>query len=373
MTIRSFNRFAIAALLSAALQPLAAQTPENMPPEASFDLRGTLYPEDPALDVARIQFKGEPQPMGLADVLMAALNRNLNIQVQAIGQQVAEQDTVAARSIYDPVLQGTVSRNGFERETGSVAATGFTNGGSARAQDAFVARQRTDAASLEVQQLLPTGAMAYAGMESIRTRILDERTNAGSISPVVNQRAYIGFTQPLLRNLGWPFTNVTNQEIIVREKQEEVEKAFLRQEVSDRLASVVGAYWDLVFSIQNLEVQRASLAAAVELARVNQVRVDTGSAPRVDLSQSQARVSQRRNAVIAAKSQIFAAQDRLVTELNWLGEGERWNQPILPTEDPFAFSLDSEFADETLIAGALTTRHDYEAANIAVEDRKSVV
>jgi outer membrane protein TolC len=178
------------------------------------------------------------------------------------------------------------------------------------------------------------------------------------------QRFYVGLSQPLLKNLG---AIAQKRDIRVAEKTADASRALYHQAVMDQVANVMATYWDLVGSIRNLEVQQTSLKAALELERVNRVRVETGTAARADLLQATARVAERRSNVIAAKSRIINNQDRLLALVNWNHESRDWNRPIFPTNLPTNYDLDLQVDDDLVVAEAINSRPDYRASQLRVE------
>lgn len=293
--------------------------------------------------------------MSLADVVLLAFSQNLDIQLEAIELRLRQDDQDIASGIYDPVLGAEFSHTDGERpfaqQVGGQSLTGVRD-------------QRTERYGASVSQLIPTGATAEVGLTSDRSRLRGVPGDSAALNPSESQRAFIRLTQPLLRNFG---PGVTNAGIRVARRQEEAARALYRQEIDDRLADTMDAYWDLVFAIRNLEVQQTSLDAAEELARVNQVRVETGASPRADLLQAQAQAAERRNAVIRARSQILAAQDRLLSILNWTGEPGSWDRPILPTDTPDLYDADLAMEDPLFINTALEHRQDFRAAELGVD------
>src|SRR5690606_28283966 len=100
---------------------------------------------------------------------------------------------------------------------------------------------------------------------------------------------------------------------------------------------------------------------------VNDLRVQTGTAPRSDLFQAQATVAERRNNVIRAKSQILAAQDRLLSVMNWEKPASEWNRPVIPLDRPTSYSLELELDETALVDEAFEYRNDLDALRFAFE------
>ncbi len=321
---------------------------------------------DPRLDPQRIEFAGEVLPMSLPEVVVTAFDQNLDIEISVVDVQISREERIAEEGIYDPTFEGSVGYRSLEGENNSFTfnTTGTGGTGSTNEDGTFVIDQKSEEASASLSQLIPTGATISLGYDRTRTDFQDIRGDFQPLNPEESHRAFVRLRQPLLKNFG---PTVTNLGIRTAKLEEQIQKSLFRQEIENQLAAVMSAYWDLVFSIRNLEVQRTSLEAALELERVNQVRVRTGSAPRSDLFQSQAQAAERRNNVIDAKSAILAQQDRLLQLLNWSSPVEDWSRPILPTDQPDSYDLDLQFEDELLVETALQERGDLDATRLSLE------
>lgn len=295
--------------------------------------------------------------MSLAEVVVLTFEQNLDLEIRRLEVENASDEVDGTLGIYDPTLAAAAQRSRSETELNSNPSAGAAGAGT----QTFVAEENVDTYSVSLNQLLPTGGRIGVGFSSAQVDLVDSRAALQVYNPVESQRAFVRLSQPLLKNFG---PTVTNLGIRVARLQERIASAAYRQEVENRLANVMSAYWELVFAIRNLEVQRASLEAALELERVNEVRVRTGASPRSDLFQAQARVAERRNNVISAKSAILAAQDRLLQFLNWPETPSRWNRPVMPSDTPDEYDLQVEYDDNNLIDDAYGNRYDLEAVRI---------
>lgn len=351
------RRFAVGLLLSAPLLAGAQAPPTTA---ATSPTTSTLA----QARHSRVDRVGTPAPMSLADVVLAAMDRNLEIEIRSLGTKEGAQETIIARSIYDTVLAGKVSHTHYEGESASASTV---TGGRARADDAVVTRSRNDHGHAELQQLLPTGAAVYAGYSNDRDELFDLPRNSTAISPTTRQRAYVGARQPLLKNSSLWGPDPTNLDIRIARKREAISNALYQQEVINQIAATMRAYWDLVFALGILDVQKASLDSAVELERVNRVRVQTGNAARAELLQATAQAASRRNAVIAAQSAIIDAQDNLLRLLNARRLKAEWDRPIQPTDSPTNYNLALAYDDDLLVAEAVASRPDLQAEHLNVD------
>jgi outer membrane protein len=335
----------------------------SSPSLSAQDMSKPVTSDDPRLDPTRIVLEGDPIDMGLADLVVIALDKNLDLQISAVDMSITKESRIAQEGIYDPLLE---SRVGYEKNEGELNQ--FGTNPSWTTKDGNAEYKQTDTTySFSLSQLVPSGAVLSLGFDRNRRDYRDNRGALLPLTPEENQYAYVRVVQPLLKNFG---PKVTNLGIKVAEKQELVARYLYRQDVEDQISEVMLAYWDLVFSIRNLEVQRTALEASLELERVNSIRVETGVSPRSDLYQAQADVAKRRNDVIISKARILAAQDQLIKLINWSLPTEEWSRPIIPQDQPDKYDLDLQFDNEEMIADAISYRYDLQATDLAIEVAK---
>ena len=77
-----------------------------------------------------------------------------------------------------------------------------------------------------------------------------------------------------------------------------------RQQANQVITNVHNAYWNLVFAIENLEIQKRSLRLARELEELNKARVRAGVAAPVEVTQAEAQAAAQVQNVILAKKAI---------------------------------------------------------------------
>ena len=102
------------------------------------------------------------------------------------------------------------------------------------------------------------------------------------------------------------------------------------------VAAVKQAYWTLKATRANVTVQQRSLELAQELARENQVRVDAGQIPPLDLVQAEAEVAQRRENLIRANTAAEDAEDALRRLIVDPADASFWRVRLDPVEEPTA-------------------------------------
>ncbi|MCB2154308.1 TolC family protein [bacterium] len=293
--------------------------------------------------------KGDPVELTLRDVVLQTLMQNLDIKISKKDRDIAAEQVFAELGIYDPVFEAGVTRTQIDEQSRTLP------------QNRWTVDEKDTQSYAALSQRTPWGTMVTLEFTDHRQHILDRDPRVGNtLSPSYRQTAGVTVTQPLLKNFG-PLVNNANIRIAKR-RLDQSNEAF-RGQIMDQLASVMGAYWELVFTIRNLDVQEQALASARELERVNKARVDVGSLPRLSLVQAQAEVAYRESLVVNAESAVAQAQDNLLQLMNWdrTDLDKEWNRPIIPVDSP-EFTPDVRFSDSELINVAFARRPDFLAA-----------
>jgi outer membrane protein TolC len=130
------------------------------------------------------------------------------------------------------------------------------------------------------------------------------------------------------------------------------------------MVAVEKEYWNLVFSIENLEVSKILLQQAEDLRKLNQAQVEAGVLAPIEVLEAEASVASRQEGVLVAENQIRDIQDRLLRITN-LAE-ENWDLVPLPADK-------AEFAEVELdlnqsISDALHLRPESKQAGLLLKN-----
>jgi outer membrane protein TolC len=173
------------------------------------------------------------------------------------------------------------------------------------------------------------------------------------------------YTQPLLRNFK---IDGTRQQLLVSEKNRTISEVQLTQSIAQTVRNVRNAYYDLMYAIGNLNVQRQSLQLAQQSLRDNRARVEIGTMAPLDIVQAEAEVATREEAVILAEAAIERQQDTVRALVFNPSSPDFWTARIEPTETvnftPAAVDVDSA------VKNALSRRTDIQTLrhNIDIDD-----
>jgi outer membrane protein len=306
---------ATAACLSVfGVSPVRAQTPSPTPQS----------------DVRRIS---------IDEAVALALENNLDLQVERINPQVQDLTVVQARTNYTPTFQSFINWNDQTQPPASLLAGNASQivGNNSQYNFGFGA-------------LNQWGGNYNLAWNNARATTNNIFTN---FNPQLGSNVSASYTQPLLRNFK---IDGTRQQLLVSQKNREISDVQVRQSIALTSRNVKNAYYDLMYAIGNLNVQRQSLELAQQSLKDNRARVEIGTMAPIDIVQAEAEVAQREESVILAEAAISRAEDRLRALVFDPGAAEFWRLRIEPTEtvqfQPHA--VDSEGA----VANALKNRTD---------------
>ena len=302
------------------------------------------------------QFQGPVRRLSIDEAVALALEQNSDLQVDRIDPQIQDHSISIAKSGWTPIFFSQVTTRSQTNPPQDVF------GGN---QTAITNENLSSVAG--VQHALPFGGASYqANLNSGR---LTSNNIFSSFNPQLSSSVAFSYTQPLLRN----FTiDSTRQTVLVTQKNREISDVQLQQSIAITTRNVKNAYWDLVFAISNLEVQRQSLELAQRSFRDNRARVEIGTMAPLDIVQAEAEVAQREEGVILAEASISRAEDRLrALVANPVDQPEFWNMRLEPSDPPSyqPVTVNLEAAVRNALAvrtDLVTTRKQIEANDISI-------
>lgn len=271
-----------------------------------------------------------PQTITLHELLVRAVNTNLELQAKRIDPLIQDNRLTAAWGVFEPnwVSAYNIYRN--ERpQTASVTSSIFGGVGSIYIED--VQHSETG-----ITGKLPTGTQYQISTSIDRSKNTYNRAvenKSGGFFPEYVAGSTLTLVQPLLKDFGFSanLAEIRLQRSAKTASIYDTESTMLRI-----LRDVTSAYFEMVFAQENIRVKQQAVDVAEKLVRENQRRFDEGRMAVIDVTQAQSRLSEAREELILAQN--FLAQRR-----NTLRE---------LTQDNFAFDeaefvVDAEFIQRT--------------------------
>ena len=246
-----------------------------------------------------------------AVALAVANNQDLNVSVNAA--EASNFQLLSTWGIFDPLAEAYVNRS-HDEEPATSQLVG-----------ADVSTRDTTALGASITQLAPTGGTFTLGFTGTRT---STNSTFFFVNPSYNAGLTFSVSQPLLRNFGRDATTWLIR--TARNSRDASYQAFVRS-VQGTVNGVEQAYWDLVYALRNLEVQREARVLSTDLNRITRIKIDVGSLAPIDIVQTEVGIATAEQQIIIAEGLIGDAQDRLKRLLNL--DPARWTVPIIPTDE----------------------------------------
>jgi HAE1 family hydrophobic/amphiphilic exporter-1 len=192
------------------------------------------------------------------------------------------------------------------------------------------------------RQKLPfSGASFNVDFENARQSTSNPFT---SLSPYLNSRLVLSFTQPLLRNR---LVDRERAEIQVRRKQLDVSEAEFEARMIDVITRVEQAYWDLVAVRQDAAVKRENVDWAQRLLEQNKRMIAAGTLASVELAASEAELERRLDTWYSSLGVVTEVENVLKSMLTNSRAAELWSDEIVPIEEK---TLEPPAADDLRVA-----------------------
>ena len=338
--MKSYERVRFVVALLAAGWPLLAPTPAYA---QTFGASVGGVVTQAALQASRNAQAARRFDLTLDDAVQRALERNLDIAVQRINPLVQDMEVATANAAFLPFAS---SGFGLNKRT-NPNRTLFDGGGLGGAN--IINEQGNY--DLGVNQRMKWGGGQY---DVIWNSSRFETTSIfTTFNPSFGANMTLNYTQPLLRGFR---TDPQRTQLVVQRINRDISDIDLETTIVNTLANVRLAYWELVYALAAVDVQRQALELAEQLVRDNRARVEIGTLAPIDVVQAQSEAALRRQQ-LAQAVQTLRTNELLLKQLIVGGTSdELWNAEIDPTDEP---QIDAPPINiEEAIRGALERRTD---------------
>ena len=362
MTKQSRRVVAVAAVLawsaSAFAQQPESQTQDSLVRDALARYQAGLDAikngSAPTTPSASALQPGRPvREVRMSDVVELALQKNLDIAVERLNPQSVDLQIAAIQNQYRPVATSAVGQRDLVRLPSSLL-----NGGGNRP-----VANTTTTYNFGVAQDMKFYGGSYA-VSFTNTRIATTDTFQ-NFNPSFTTGLTLSYLQPLLRGM---FIDQQRQLLQITQINREISEENVRATVTQTLANVRNAYWDLVFSRNAVDVAQRALQLADKLVEDNRARVEVGTLAPLDIVQAEAEAANRRQALALAEAMLQTAELTLKRFVVSGTEDPVWQQELRPIDLP---SLEPAPTDiEGAVKNALARRTDLINArrNLATSD-----
>jgi outer membrane protein TolC len=285
--------------------------------------------------------------LSLEDCIIGALKNNLRVAIEVLNPDIADFAVTQANEKYLPSL--SLGYNNRETNTASYSWI----------DAADQVRSAYNDYTISLNQIIPTGGAFNISLSSYKN---DTNRSFQTINPRYGSTLTFDFTQPLLKNFGF---RINRREIIIANNNREISENQFHETLLDTIYNVEEAYWNLLYSIEDLNVKRQSLQLARDLLEENKRKIEVGTMPPIEIYTAESEVANREADILQADRMVKTNQDRLKTILNLPILDEGGLTEIIPSDKPVfeRRKIDLDGALNT----ALTNRPDLKASQINIE------
>ena len=333
------------ALAGSPAPAISAQTALKLP---AITADSNANAKTPLPSLARVGVDTDQQPLTLREAIALALQNNKDIEIARDIVKIAEFDLLTARGSYDPRLS---AQTYFERIL--TPATSVLSGASKVEQDDVTGTARFEG-------LMPKGGGNY------RVDLSSIRFNTNSVFNVLNPSYPTALTftysQPLMRGRRF---DLPRRQIEVAKRNLSLTDAQFRQRAIEVITNVQRSYWDLVFALRNLQIQRDSLTDAREQLAHNRRMVAEGSLAPIDVVAAETQVANFEQAEFAALEDVNRTENNLKNMIAENRQAKIWSVSIVPT-DQADLSVPQTSLPDAMNA-ALQNRQELKQSDLARE------
>jgi len=273
----------------------------------------------------------EQKPLALKEAITLALENNKDIEVTRQNVRIAEFDLQSSRGFYEPRFSG---QSYFERATTPNVSI-------------FSSNPTTTNNSLVANAGL-TGSLPHFGTSysaTVSNQRLTTNNPISILSPQNNTSLNVSITQPIFRGRSF---DQPRRAIEIAKRNLSLTDTQFRQRSIEIITNVQRAYWDLVYSLRNLQVQRDGVRDAKDQLDHNKRLVDEGQLAPIDVVAAETQVANLEQGVYEALETVGRAENTLKNLIAQNKDDSLWSQSIVPTD-----AVDLE-APRTTLPEALT-------------------
>jgi len=192
--------------------------------------------------------------LSLQECITLALESNLNIRIERISPQIQDALLNMEKGRFTP--SATFAPNWRSSEEPS-ATPGITG--------AEIRSSNSQSFTVGVADPVVTGGSYGLSFNSNRS---ESNSTFQTLNPAYRSDLSLNITQPLLEGFG---IGLNKASITIAQNNKEISLLRLKLQLIRTLSEVQNAYWELVFTTENLGVQQLALKQAEDLRKKNQL------------------------------------------------------------------------------------------------------
>lgn len=340
--------------------------------------------------------------LSLQDAIAAALENNVDIEIQRYGPRIAETDVLRARAggflrgvsqnvtsgaqsaggtgvqgggggfgagnnavqlanagpniaSLDPVMTGTLQWGHFSAPQTTNFLTGTTS---------LITRQKLY--NFGVQQAFLTGTSATLGYNN---NIAQSNNLRNDFNPVTSSNLDLTISQRLLQGFG---VAINNRNIRIAKNNVHVADLVFKQQVMNTVANVIALYWDLVAYNEDVAVRRQALSLAEKLYNDNRKQVEIGTLAPIEIVRAEAEVAARQQDLTTSETNVLQQETILKNAIsrNGVASPTIAEVRIVPTDRIRMPDVEAVQPIQDLTAAALANRPELAQTQVQLENSR---
>jgi outer membrane protein TolC len=257
------------------------------------------------------------KPLSLREAITLALENNKDIEVTRQNVRISEFDVTAAGGVYQP---RSFVQTFYERST-TPSASFFTGGANGKlTQSNFATTARIEGTE---RRFGGTYRVEFNNSRIGSTNLFN------SLNPQFTSNLTFQYTQPLFRGRRF---DQNRRQIEIAKRNLSLTDTQFRQRSIEIIVNVQRAYWDLTYTLRNLQVQRDGVRDAKEQLEHNRRLVEEGQLAPSDIIASETQVANFEQNVYAALDDVNRAENSLKNLIAESKNDALWSSSIVPTD-----------------------------------------
>ena len=302
-------------------------------------------------DMNRVGVDSDQQhPLSLREAISMALDNNKDIEVARENVRIAEFDFRGAQGAYDPRFTTGAFYERLENPISNFLAGG-QNGST-------IQSDFTGNARIEGQSKVLGGSYHF----DVSSGSFASNSQFTALSPQYPTAFSFTYTQPLWRGL--KFDN-SRRQIEIARKNLSLTDAQFRQRAIDTITNVQRAYWDLVFALRSLQVQRDAVSTARTQLEHNKRLVNEGQLAPIDVVAAEAQISTYEQGVYSALEEVSRSENNLKNLIAQNKQSTLWTESVVPV-DPVELTVPNVALPDALQM-AMDNRPELQQSNVLKE------
>src|SRR5215470_13500625 len=255
--------------------------------------------------------------LSLQDAVELALQNNLDIIVQRYNPWIADTAVLKANAggvggvppgglfagstanipflNFDPTLTSTFSIDDRKVPINNPLTSGTGTGVSALSALAL----HTSTFNTQFSEGFHTGTTFFATWDNTRS---SSSSAANLFNPSVQSSIFVGFQQQLLNGFG---IGVNTRNIRIAKNNRKIADLTFAQQAITTITNTINAYWELVYSRENVKVQQQAVTVAEKLYNDNKKQLEIGTMAPLDVTRAESELAtDRQNLIVAQTAQL---------------------------------------------------------------------